>query len=911
MKDEEDDNIIPDNEENNSEENPIDENQDGADADEIIHVDAKHFEGEHFYDQDEEGDGNDTITKVTGMYKDWFLDYASYVILERAVPAIEDGFKPVQRRIMHSLKELDDGRYNKVANVVGHTMQYHPHGDASIADAMVQIGQKDLLIDCQGNWGNILTGDGAAASRYIEARLSKFALEVLYSPKITDWGVSYDGRRAEPNNLPVKFPLLLAQGAEGIAVGLSTKVLPHNFNELIDASIKILKGKPFTLYPDFMTAGIADVSNYNDGMRGGRVRVRAKISQIDKNTLAITQIPFSTNTSTLIDSILKANDKGKIKIKKIEDNTAADVEILIHLYPGVSPDKTIDALFAFTACETSVAPLGCVIEDNKPLFIGVSAMLKISTNRTVDLLRQELEIHLEELKNKWHFSTLEKIFIREEMYIDFKLYHDKESLFKYMYDRFEPFTKSFVREINDDDLQRLTQIPMIRITRFDSDKADEFIAKLEDEMREVEHNLEHIIDFAIAYFTKLKEKYGKGRERQTELRIFDDIEATKVVLRNTKLYVDRAEGFVGTSLKKDEYVTDCSDIDDVIVFLRDGSMMITKVDAKTFVGKDIIHIAIFDKSDKRTIYNMVYRDGKSGPSYIKRFNVSGITRDKMYDLTNGTKGSQVLYFTCNPNGEAEVITVLLRQISSIKKLKFDLDFAKLAIKGRASKGNLVTKYPIKKIEIKEKGISTLLPRKIWYDDTVQRLNVDGRGELLGEFRPSDKILIIQQTGKLKVIIPELTTHFEPDMIVLEKWIPKKPISAIYFDGEKERYYLKRFLVETENKEDSFISEHPNSQLELVSTDYRPVVELIFPKIKGVQKESITVDVESFIAVKGFKALGNQLTTDKLKQVNALEPLPYEAPEEIIAESLEVRGELNADDSEIQLEDDGQITLSLD
>ena len=910
MKDEEDDNIIPNNEENNSEENPIDENQDGEDAGEIIEVDAKHFEGEHFYDHQEE-DSHDTITKVTGMYKDWFLDYASYVILERAVPAIEDGFKPVQRRIMHSLKELDDGRYNKVANVVGHTMQYHPHGDASIGDAMVQIGQKDLLIDCQGNWGNILTGDGAAASRYIEARLSKFALEVLYSPKITEWGLSYDGRKAEPINLPVKFPLLLAQGAEGIAVGLSTKVLPHNFNELIDASIKILKGKPFTLYPDFMTAGIADVSNYNDGLRGGRVRVRAKIAQIDKNTLAITQIPFSTNTSSLIDSILKANEKGKIKIKKIEDNTAADVEILIHLYPGVSPDKTIDALFAFTACETSVAPLGCVIEDHKPLFIGVSQMLKISTHRTVDLLRQELEIHLEELKNKWHFSTLEKIFIREEMYIDFKLYHDKESLFKYMYDRFEPFTKSFVREINDDDLQRLTQIPMIRITRFDSDKADEFIAKLEDEMREVEHNLEHITDFAIAYFTKLKEKYGKGRERQTELRIFDDIEATKVVLRNTKLYVDRTEGFVGTSLKKDEYVTDCSDIDDVIVFLRDGSMMITKVDAKTFIGKDIIHVAVFDKSDKRTIYNMVYRDGKSGPSYIKRFNVSGITRDKMYDLTNGTKGSQVLYFTCNPNGEAEVITILLRQISSIKKLKFDLDFAKLAIKGRASKGNLVTKYPIKKIEIKEKGISTLLPRKIWYDDTVQRLNVDARGELLGEFRPSDKILIIQQTGKLKVIIPELTTHFEPDMIVLEKWIPKKPISAIYYDGEKERYYLKRFLVENEGKEDSFITEHPNSQLELVSTDYRPVVELVFPKIKGVQKESITVDVESFIAVKGFKALGNQLTTDKLKQVNNLEPLPYEAPEEVIAEEMEVRGELDADDTTIQLEDDGQIGLILD
>lgn len=905
MKDEEDDNIIPNDDENNSEENQLDENQEGDD-DEIINVDAKHFEGQHFYENQEE-EGEDVITKVTGMYKDWFLDYASYVILERAVPAIEDGFKPVQRRIMHSLKELDDGRYNKVANVVGHTMQYHPHGDASIGDAMVQIGQKDLLIDCQGNWGNILTGDGAAASRYIEARLSKFALEVLYSPKITDWGVSYDGRRAEPNNLPVKFPLLLAQGAEGIAVGLSTKVLPHNFNELIDASIKILKGKPFTLYPDFMTQGIADVSNYNDGLRGGRVRVRAKIAQLDKNTLVITQIPFSTNTTTLIDSILKANDKGKIKIKKIEDNTAADVEILIHLFPGVSPDKTIDALFAFTACETSVAPLGCVIEDNKPLFIGVSEMLKISTHRTVDLLRQELEIQLEELKNKWHFSTLEKIFIREEMYIDFKLYSDRESLYKYLYDRFEPFKKSFVREITDEDLQRLTQIPMIRITRFDSDKADDFIAKLEDEMKEVEHNLEHLTDFAIAYFTKLKEKYGKGRERQTELRVFDNVEATKVVLRNTKLYVNREEGFVGTSLKKDEYLTDCSDIDDVIVFLRDGKMLVTKVDAKTFVGKDIIHVAIFDKSDKRTIYNMIYRDGKSGPSYIKRFNVSGVTRDKPYDLTNETAGSQVVYFSHNPNGEAEVITILLRQVGTIKKLKFDIDFAKLAIKGRASKGNLVTKYPIKKIELKEKGISTLLPRKVWFDDTVKRLNVDARGELLGEFKPSDKILVINQSGKLKVIIPELSTHFDEDMIVLEKFNPKKPISAIYFDGEKERYYLKRFLVETE-KEESFITEHPNSQLEIVSTDYRPVAQLIFAKVKGVQKEDLHIDVEDFIAVKGFKALGNQLTADKLKQVNLLDPLPYEEPVEEVPE----KPELEEDDSvETELDDDGQIGLVLE
>ncbi|UTN02174.1 DNA gyrase/topoisomerase IV subunit A [Flavobacterium bizetiae] len=907
MKDEEDDNIIPNDDDNNSEENQLDDNQDGDDSEEIISVNAKNFEGQHFYENQEE-EGEDVITKVTGMYKDWFLDYASYVILERAVPAIEDGFKPVQRRIMHSLKELDDGRYNKVANVVGHTMQYHPHGDASIGDAMVQIGQKDLLIDCQGNWGNILTGDGAAASRYIEARLSKFALEVLYSPKITDWGVSYDGRRAEPNNLPVKFPLLLAQGAEGIAVGLSTKVLPHNFNELIDASIKILKGKAFTLYPDFMTQGIADVSNYNDGLRGGRVRVRAKIAQLDKNTLVITQIPFSTNTTTLIDSILKANDKGKIKIKKIEDNTAADVEILIHLFPGVSPDKTIDALFAFTACETSVAPLGCVIEDNKPLFIGVSEMLKISTHRTVDLLRQELEIQLEELKNKWHFSTLEKIFIREEMYIDFKLYSDRESLYKYLYDRFEPFKKSFVREINDDDLQRLTQIPMIRITRFDSDKADDFISKLEDEMKEVEHNLANLTDFAIAYFTKLKEKYGKGRERQTELRVFDNVEATKVVLRNTKLYVNREEGFVGTSLKKDEYVGDCSDIDDVIVFLRDGTLMVTKVDAKTFIGKDIIHVAVFDKSDKRTIYNMMYRDGKSGPSYIKRFNVSGVTRDKAYDLTNGTNGSQVVYFSHNPNGEAEVVTILLRQVGTIKKLKFDIDFAKLAIKGRASKGNLVTKYPIKKIELKEKGISTLLPRKVWFDDTVKRLNVDARGELLGEFKPSDKILVISQAGKLKVIIPELSTHFEEDMIVLEKFNPKKPISAIYYDGEKERYYLKRFLVENEGKEESFITDHPNSQLEIVSTDYRPVAQLIFAKVKGVQKEDLHIDVEDFIAVKGFKALGNQLTTDKLKQVNLLDPLPYEEPVEEVPE----RPELDDDDSvETELDDDGQIGLVLD
>ena len=899
MKDEEDENTIPENEN--------EEIQDTDFEDGIIQVDKSHFEGKHFYENTDINEGS--ITKVTGMYKDWFLDYASYVILERAVPAIEDGFKPVQRRIMHSLKELDDGRYNKVANVVGHTMQYHPHGDQSIGDAMVQIGQKELLIDCQGNWGNILTGDSAAASRYIEARLSKFALEVIYSPKITDWGVSYDGRRAEPNNLPVKFPLLLAQGAEGIAVGLSTKILPHNFNELIDASIKILKGKPFTIFPDFLTQGIADVSNYNDGLRGGRVRVRAKIGQLDKNTLVITHIPFSTNTSTLIDSILKANEKGKIKIKKIEDNTAADVEILIHLFPGVSPDKTIDALFAFTACETSVAPLGCVIEDNKPLFIGVSDMLKISTNRTLGLLKSELEIQLSELEEQWHFLSLERIFIENRIYRDIEEKTTRETVIQAVADGLTPFVQNLKRAVTEEDILRLLDIRIMRISKFDSNKAQDKIEALEGDIEKVKFDLENLTDFAIAYFINLKDKYGKGRERLTELRSFDNIEATKVALRNTKLFVNREEGFVGTGLKKDEYVTDCSDIDDVIVFLRNGNMMICKVDDKKFVGKDIIHIAIFDKSDKRTIYNMIYRDGKSGPSYIKRFNVSGVTRDKLYDLTNENEGSQVLYFSNNPNGEAEVLTILLRQVGSIKKLKWDVDFADIVIKGRASKGNLVTKYPIRKIELKEKGISTLLPRKVWFDDTVQRLNVEARGELLGEFRPNDKILIILQSGKLKVITPELTTHFDEDMVVLEKWIPKKPISAIYYDGEKERYYVKRFLVEIENKEELFISEHLNSQLEIVSTDYRPVAEIVYAKIKGIQKENQIIDLESFIAVKGMKALGNQLTTDKLKQVNLIDSLPYEIIEE--TEITEVSEKTDAPNEDLNLYEDGQTTLSLD
>lgn len=856
-----------------------------------------------FYENHEDT-SNDSIKKVTGMYKEWFLDYASYVILERAVPAIEDGFKPVQRRIMHSIKELDDGRYNKVANIVGHTMQYHPHGDQSIGDAMVQIGQKDLLIDTQGNWGNILTGDEAAASRYIEARLSKFALDVLYSPKITTWQLSYDGRRNEPVNLPVKFPLLLAQGGEGIAVGLSTKILPHNFNELIDASIKHLKGKPFTIYPDFPTQGIADVSNYNDGMRGGRVRVRAKITQLDKNTLVISQIPFSTTTTSLIDSILKANEKGKIKIKKIEDNTAAEVEILIHLPAGVSPDKTIDALYAFTGCETSLAPLGCVIENNLPLFTGVSNMLRVSTERTVQLLKRELEIELGELEEQWHYLSLERIFIEERIYRRIEEEETWDGVITTIDEGLKPFTKHLKRVVTVDDITRLTEIKIKRISKFDIDKAQEKIEALEGDIEQVKYNLEHIIDFTIDFFTRLKEKYGKGRERKTELRSFDTIEATKVVLRNTKLYVNREEGFIGTGLKRDEYVADCSDIDDVIVFLRNGVMMVTKVDEKKFIGKDIIHIAVFDKNDKRTIYNMIYRDGKSGPSYVKRFNVSGVTRDKEYDLTQEKPGSQVLYFSWNPNGEAEVVTILLRQLSNVKKLKFDLDFAELLIKGRSSKGNLVTKYSIKKIDLKEKGISTLRPRKIWFDDTVSRLNVDGRGELLGEFKPEDRLLVITQSAKVKTIMPELTTHFDEDMIVLEKWIPNKPISIVYYDGEKSKYFVKRFTIENENKEELVITEHPYSKLEIVSTDYRPMAEIVFAKNKGIQKENLELNFEEFIAVKGIKAIGNQLTSDKIKLINLLESLPFELPEEEIKEII--LDEI--DENNLGLEEDGQIIL---
>jgi topoisomerase-4 subunit A len=830
----------------------------------------------------------EVITKVTGMYKDWFLDYASYVILERAVPAIGDGLKPVQRRIMHSLKEKDDGRYNKVANIVGHTMQYHPHGDMSIADAMVQIGQKELLIDTQGNWGNILTGDRAAASRYIEARLSKFAVDVIFNPKITEWQQSYDGRNKEPINLPAKFPLLLAQGGEGIAVGLSTKILPHNFIELIDASVKHLKGKKFTIYPDFPTAGAADISNYNDGLRGGKVRVRAKINQLDKNTLIINEIPFSTTTSSLIDSILKANDKGKIKIKKIEDNTAADVEILIHLPANISPDKTIDALYAFTSCETSISPLGCVIDNNKPVFIGVSEMLRRSTYHTVFLLKSELEIKLNELQEQWHFASLERIFIENRIY---RLIEEEETwdgVINAIDEGLKPHIKHLRRKVITDDIVRLTEIRIKRISKFDIDKAQQKIDALEAQIEEVKNNLANLIEYAIDFFTRLKKDYGKGRERKTELRQFGDVDATKVIIRNTKLYVNRIEGFIGTSLKKDEYVTDCSDIDDIIIFTRDGKMMVTKVGSKTFIGKNIIHVAVFKKKDKRTVYNIIYKDGISKASYIKRFSVTSITRDKEYMVTQGSKGSMLTYFSANPNGEAEIITINLRQVGSVKKLKWDLEFADVLVKGRASKGNLVTKYAVKRIELKSKGVSTLMPRKIWFDDTIQRINIDGRGELLGEFKGDDKLLIISQSGTVKTVIPEVTLHFDDQMIVLEKWIPNKPISAIYFDGEKKRYYIKRFLVEHEGKEESFISEHPKTQLEIVALDYRPVVEIIYSKQRGKdKKDNQEINIEEFIAIKGIKALGNQLTTEKIKQINLLTSLPFEVKEAEELNEIEV------------------------
>ena len=822
----------------------------------------------------------ESLKKVSGLYKDWFLDYASYVILDRAIPSIYDGFKPVQRRIMHSMRELEDGRYNKVANIVGNTMKYHPHGDASITDAMVQIGQKELLIDTQGNWGNIYTGDSAAAARYIEARLTPFALEVVFNPKTTHWTKSYDGRNNEPIDLPVKFPLLLAQGVEGIGVGLSTKIMPHNFNELITASILYLKGKKFELFPDFLTAGMLDVSAYNDGKRGGKIRARARISQKDKHTLTITELPFSKNTSDLIDSILKANERGKIKIKKIEDNTSDVVEINIHLHPDVSPDKTIDALYAFTDCEVPISPNACVIVGDKPMFLSVSDILKHNTDHTVSLLKKELEIELHELQESWHFSSLERIFIENRIYHDIEEVKSWDEVIRTIDEGLKPHTKHLLRAVTEEDIVRLTEIRIKRISRFDLDKFKENILALEGKIEQVKHHLANLITYAIDYYTNIQKKYGKGKERKTEIRIFDTIDATKVAVANEKLYVNREEGFIGTSLKKDEYLFDCSDIDDIITFQKDGTMKVVKVEAKTFIGKNIVHVAVWKKNDKRTVYNMIYREGREGPYYMKRFSVTGVTRNTDYKLASDKKGSEMLYFTANPNGEAEIVSVLLKPNARVRKNKIDIDFSDLAIKGRDSKGNLVTKYAVKKVDMKEEGVSTLAPRKIWFDDSVRRLNADGRGSLLGNFKGDDKILTINSQGEAKLVSFDLMNRFDDDYLILEKWNPEQPITCIYFDGEKDKYFVKRFLLEaTSNVQSFFTNDHPKSFLEFVTTHSGAIAEIVFPKIKDKQKDPETVDLDEFIAVKGIKAIGNQLTKDKIKTINITIPEPPEIIEE--------------------------------
>jgi topoisomerase-4 subunit A len=851
-----------------------------------------------------EGEINDNENKeiqnilpVSGMFQNWFLDYASYVILERAVPAIEDGLKPVQRRILHAMYELEDGRYNKAANIIGHCMKYHPHGDASIGDAMVQLGQKDLLIDCQGNWGNILTGDSAAASRYIEARLSKFALEVAFNPKTTVWQQSYDGRNKEPVSLPMKFPLLLAQGVEGIAVGLACKIMPHNFLELIDGSIDILRGKKVHLVPDFPTGGLADFSNYNDGLRGGKIRVRAKINQLDKKTLVITEIPFSTTTGSLMESIVSANDKEKIKIRKIEDNTAENVEIILHLHPGISPDKTIDALYAFTNCEVSISPNACIIENDKPRFVGVNEMLKLSTEKTFDLLRQELNIRKGEIEEAWHFSSLEKIFIEKRIYRNIEESETWDAVLAAIDKGLKPYKKLFKRVITMEDIARLNEIKIKRISKFDGFKADEHIKNLEEELLLVQHHLDHIIDYAVEYFKNLKKKYGKGRERKTEIKAFEVINATTVAVANEKLYVNREEGFAGFNMKKDEYVCDCSDIDDIIVFREDGSMSVSKVSDKAFVGKGIIYINVFRKNDERTIYNMIYRDGTKGKSFAKRFAVSGVTRDKIYDLTKGSKGSEVLYFTANPNGEAEVVTIMHKPLPGIRKLQFDFEFGSLAIKGRNSQGNTLTNYGIKKVLLKEKGLSTLGARSIWFDDTIQRLNIDGRGTLLGQFSADDKILCITQSGHYRLINFDLTNHFEEDMILIEKFNPEKPLSVVYLDGEKKEYYVKRFLIEVTDKKTLFISEAEGSRLELATTLKTPIIEIKHQKKKNNEIPDQQVDLNEFIGIKGLKAKGNRLTTNPIKEINNISPPD---PEDVI-KKLEDAIDADYDDSEVEID----------
>ena len=850
---------------------------------------------------------NDAVRhQLSGMYQNWFLDYASYVILERAVPHINDGLKPVQRRILHSMKRLDDGRYNKVANIVGHTMQFHPHGDASIGDALVQLGQKELLIDCQGNWGNILTGDSAAAPRYIEARLSKFALDVVFNPKTTQWQSSYDGRNREPITLPVKFPLLLAQGVEGIAVGLSSKILPHNFNELCDASIAYLKGEPFQLYPDFQTGGSIDVSRYNDGERGGVVRVRAKISKLDNKTLCISEIPYGKTTSSLIDSILKAVEKGKIKVKKVEDNTAGKVEILVHLAPGVSSDKTLDALYAFTDCEVNISPNCCVIDNKKPHFLSVSDVLKKSTDNTLDLLRQELNIEREEKLEALHFASLEKIFIEERIYKDakFEQAENMDAACEHIDDRLTPFYPQMVREVTKEDILKLMEIKMARILKFNKDKADELIARLKGEIEEIDNHLVHITDYTINWYEGLKAKYGKNFERKTEIRNFDVIVATKVAEANEKLYINREEGFIGTGLKKDEFVCNCSDIDDVIIFYKDGKYKIVRISDKLFVGKNILYVNIFKKNDKRTIYNVIYRDGKDGAYFIKRFNVTSMIRDREYDVTQGNPGSKIMYFTANPNGEAEVVKVALRPNPRIKKLILERDFSEISIKGRQSMGNLLTRLEVHKISLKHRGGSTLGGRKVWFDYDVLRLNYDGRGEYLGEFQSEDSILVVHKDGEFYTSDFDLNNHYDSDIMILEKYDPEKVWTAVLYDADQQNYpYLKRFCFEQSTKRQNFLGENKQNELLLLTSEIYPRINVVFGGHDSF-REPMIVDAGEFVGVKSFKAKGKRLTTFAIDKIEELEPIVREEPE---VQTEEVDEAVN-DSEEMVNEDDGQMKL---
>lgn len=873
MSDEiEDDDNLNDDEQLDSQENDGQEEQDNH---ELPHASEGMDRGDIT-----SGDNGEKITAVGGLYQDWFLDYASYVILERAVPNLADGLKPVQRRILHSMKEMDDGRYNKVANIIGNTMKYHPHGDQSIGDALVQLGQKDILIDCQGNWGNTLTGDSAAAPRYIEARLSKFAGHVVFNPKTTEWLASYDGRNKEPVTLPVKFPLLLAQGAEGIAVGMACKILPHNFNELIDASIAILRGKKVEIFPDFPNGGMADFSNYNDGLRGGKVRIRAKVAKLDNKTLMVTEIPYGTTTSSLIESIIKANDKGKIKVKKIEDNTSAIAEIVIHLAPGVSPDKTIDALYAFTDCEVSISPNASVIDNDVPRFLGASQLLKISTDNTVQLLKRELEIKKAELEEQWHFASLEKIFIEKRIYRLIEEEETWEGVIDAIDKGLKPHIKHLKRKVTVEDITRLTEIRIKRISKFDSFKADELIARIEAELEEIQKNLDNLIEFAIEYFKDLKKRFGEGRDRKTEIRTFDTIQARKVIIANKKLYVDLEEGFIGWNLKKAEYIADCSEIDNVIVFFDTGKMLITPIAEKKFVGKGIVYCGVWKNGDKRTIYHMMYQDGLGGPVMMKRFFVNAGTRDTEYDLTRGTKKSKLVYFSVHPNGERELVTVHLRPRPHLKRLRFDIDFGEMLIKSRTAAGNRVTKELVSKVTQKEVLGSTLGARKIWYDEVVKRLNDEGRGKFLGEFKGNDKLLTLYQSGQYRLSTFDLSTHFEDDMIHIEKWHPERPITCVYYEPERDIHLVKRFLCEiTTDKMVSFLPETEGVRMDVVSTAYQPEINIVYNKLLKATKNlpDKRLDLSEFIDVKGMKALGNQLTKLKTKEIQLVGPIEGSVP----------------------------------